>query len=1045
MWYSSRVGSSQTRTNGFSRRSRCWQAGALAVGALLVLTMAEPVLAQQPVGGVVIDAVTQRPLPGAQVAVEGTQLGALADNQGRFMISNVPGDEVSVRVQLIGYRAARQTVAPGRTDLRFELTETALALDEIVVTGTAGGQARRAIGNAVGRLAAADIQEIAPAAQVHQMLSAQIPGVRIMNTGGEVGAGGVARIRGASSLSLAATPLIYIDGVRVLGADNMSSSFGFAAQRQPSRMNDLSPEDIETIEVIKGPAAATLYGTEASNGVIHIITKKGAMGTPRVNARVSQGATWIPDPYNTFPSVFYRCTGVSQAAGVHPLLQCTPGEITEANILALDRDVHGNEWFQRGHNQGYGADVGGGTQEVSYYGSVDWDRNEGALPYNWSNRLTGRASLGYRPSEAFNIDFNVGTIRSRTQSASAQQPLSTAIIWGCPGGGCEAGSGLPGALDGPFRGYIAYLPEAYENDIEGFQDLDRTTIGVSVDHSALGWFNQRLTVGGDFGNIRNSDLYRATGNIGNTQPQGRKRVANINTSYTSFDYRGSATFEPTTDLQFVTSGGFQYYRRQEEISTAEGSNFPLEALETISSGAVRFATGNFVENSTVGVYIQEQLGWRDRLFITGAIRADDNSAFGENFEFVTYPKLSTSWVLSEEPFLQNVRGLNSLRVRSAWGRAGQQPDVFDALRTYQPVIGPSGQGVVTPQNIGNPDLRPEVSGEWEVGLDAGILDERIALEFTVFNQNTRDALVRVPALPSLGFPGVQFQNLGALTNRGWEMALQTQVYRGRTAGLDLNFTLSATKSEVTDLGGQPPIVQSAALGQYHVEGFPLASIFHKRVVSADLAEVGGRNVAVNVMCEGGERVQGTNLSRGGGAPIACAEAPNVYWGQPLPEWEGSFAANLTLFGNVRVYGLVDFIRGRTIINNDVAAVHRTFLNSRAILERTDPILLGYEALGGEGILPTGILSGDFAKLRNVAVSYNVPTHFTERLGASRLSLTASGENLATLWQADREAFGHPVMDPERQYQTGTTPGLNAFFQEGWPQLRRFTTTVRVSF
>ncbi len=1030
---------------------------ALLASVLLLLGQAAPAHAQRLVGGTVVDASTGRPIAGAQVAVQGTQLGSLTDNRGRFLVLNVPGERVTLRVVMIGYRDLTVTVEVGRGDLVLEMNETAIALDEIVVTGVAGAQQARAIGNAVSKLRAADVEVIAPAIDIQKMVSARVPGVRIMNTGGEVGTGGVMRIRGSSSLTLPPTPLVYVDGVRVNGVDNSAAlgGVGFDFAQQPSRINDFNPEDIESIEIIKGPAAATLYGTEASNGVIQIITKRGRRGAPRVTLTLKQGANWLPDPEGTFPPVYYKCSGVSATAkppegavnpGAFEKYKCNPGEVTEFNVLKYDREVFGNQWFRTGNVQSFGAELSGGSEFVTYFVSADRDRDEGYVPNNWKTRLSGRANLTYTPNDKIKFDFSLGGIRSKAESPSAQQPLPTAIIWACPAPGCEAGSGAPNAIDGPYRGYIAYLPEVYEDEIEGFQDVDRSTFSLRATHTPFKWFEHRITVGGDFTNTRNSELYRATGSRGNFVNWGRKWIVNLRTSYLSLDYGANASYSPFEDLKLTTSAGIQYYRRKEESTQSVGETFPVSALETVSSGSVRRGEEDFLENKTFGVYVQEQLAWRDRLFLTGALRGDDNSAFGKNFDFVLYPKFSASWVVSEEPFLSDVEWLSTLKLRTAWGQAGQQPDVFDALRTYEPVVGPGGAAVLTPENIGNPDLKPEVGEELEVGFDASFLDDRVGLEFTYYNQKTKDALVRVPALPSRGFPGFQMQNLGEVKNSGIELLVNANVWRSENAALDLTLTLSSTRNEVVSLGGQPPVVQSATMGQYHVEGFPLGSIFKKRVVSADLVEKGGRTVATNVMCEGGELVPGTNFSRGGGTPVPCDQAPEVYWGQPIPQWEGGVSATLTLFRNLQLYALVDWIGGLTMISGDIAAAHRFFLNTRAILERKDPILLGYEALGGSGLWQTGIIDADFAKLRTVSATYTLPRPWAERIGASRISVTTSMDNVATLWVAQESVFGHRQMDPERANQVGgATPGMNAYNQEGWPMLRRFLTTLRITF
>lgn len=1039
---------SELRNGGLARR--------LVPTVLAAVTLATfapppaPVSAQSAITGTVVDASSRRPLVGAQVVIEGTEQAALTDNRGRFLIVNPPAATLALRVVMIGYRDATVEASVSET-VTIELVETAISLDEIVVTGVVGEQEARAIGNSLGKVDVSRLEEVAPAMDVQRMISATVPGVRVSLSGGEIGSGGTTRIRGVASLSLGAQPLLYVDGVRVNGQESSSAfgSTGFRGNSQPARISDFNPDEIEDIQIIKGPAAATLYGTEASNGVINIITKKGRTGAPRINVTVKQGANFYPDVYNLFPEAYYMCNGVSATVDVDERLRCTPGEVTPVNILKIDRDIYGNEWFQAGHAQSYGADVTGGTQQIAYFVSADWDRDEGAVAYNWRNRMSGRANLTYTPGESLRMRFGLGSVRSRAQSSSAQQPLPTAIIWACPSPGCEAGDeSAPSRLDGPYRGYIAYLPEAYENEIEGFQNVDRTTFTLEVNHEPFQWLNHRVITGGDFTGISNSELYRATGNIGQFTPWGRKTVINLNTSYFSLDYQANAGWNPLNGMDLTTSGGVQYYQRRESSTLAHGERFPVEALETVSSGSEKQADEDFLENKTFGAFFQQQLGLSDRLFLTGAVRGDDNSAFGEDFDFVVYPKLSASYVISDEPFFRNTFGfVNTMKLRTAWGKAGKQPDVFDAIRTYEPTVGPDAASVLTPENIGNPDLRPEVGTEIELGFDMGLLNDQVAIEFTYFSQTTRDALVRVPVIPSAGFPGVQFRNIGEVANRGVEVGINGSVFRSDKLTVNLGATYSTLSNEVTSLGGQPPITQSSSSlnRQFHVEGFPLGSMFYRRVISADLDNSSGRNVAVNVMCEGGETVGGSNYSWGGGAAVPCSAAPEVYWGQPIPTREGGVYADVRIGSSLSLYALVDYVGGHHLSLGDVSAQHRFFLNSKAILERKDPILLGYEALGSQGLAQSGVVPGDFIKLRNVSASYSLPADMAEQMRASRVTVTASVENFWTIWQRAKDSFGHPIMDIERAGQGPGQFGLNGYVQEGWPQLTRFLTTLRFTF
>jgi TonB-linked SusC/RagA family outer membrane protein len=1028
-----------------------------ALATCVLVPVPRPVAAQQAVGGVVVDATNNRPLVGAQVIVQGTQTGTLTDNRGRFLLPGLTGQSVELRVIMLGYRELTQVVALGRTDLRLALSQMAISLNELVVTGTPQQQTKRALGNSLGKADIANLTQVAPLPDVQQLIST-VPGVRVQLAGGDVGSGGNTRIRGSSSMTLTSEPLIYIDGVRVNGAaaDNGTAtglpSVGIDSRYPPSRINDINPDEIESIEIIKGPAAATLYGTEASNGVINIITKRGKRGAPTVSFNLRQGENWLPNPENLFQHSYYKSS---------------TGQIVDANVLNHDRtvgfpvsyygdcpkpykqygDMCKGSPFSTGLPWAAEASVSGGTGTLGYYFFGGWDRDQGAVDYNWKNRLSGRANLTYTPSEKLSVDLGLSYERSRLRSGGAQQPVTTAILWSCPSPGCEPGKNLPNGLDGPMRGYLAYLPEVYENNVQGYEDLNRNTLTATFKHQPWSWFTHRLTVGGDFTDQQLSDLWKKISTLGSLYPAGRRDIEVNATSYASADYAASATAKVSSALSFQTSVGFQYYRKAIESTYAHGETFPLGTLETISSAALRTSQENFLENKTVGLYGQEQLTWKNRLYLTAALRGDDNSAFGKRYKAAYYPKFSGSWVLSDEPFFKSVPAVNSLKLRAAWGEAGQQPDAFAALRTYVPETGAGGTPTLTPQNLGNPNLKPEVGQELEAGVDAAFFDERLGIEFTWYNKKTKDAIVQVPALPSLGFPGVQYLNAGEVDNRGVEIGLTADVFRATDASFRLGFKFSHNRNEVVSLGGTTSaLVLNATYGQYHVPGFPLGSIFQRRIVSAQLDTTGPVPTAVNMMCEGGTKIPGTNFSKGGGAPVPCAQAPAVYWGNPLPSWDGAVTGTLTLWRDLELFALVDFLGGNTILSGDIRASLMSFRNQKSILERKDPILLGYDVLDTRR--QPGIVKGGFAKLREVSATYTLPQSWVRRTGASRASVTLSAQNFWTIWVAQRSDFGVKLTDPEIRNSAGAGAdpgGLLGYNQEGFPQLHRILTTLRVTF
>jgi TonB-dependent SusC/RagA subfamily outer membrane receptor len=293
---------------------------------------AAPISAQNQIGGTVVDANTNQPLAGVQISIAGTTQGGLSQNDGRFLLLNVPQPTVTIEAVMLGYRTWSEDVQRGTLDLVIRMEQRAVELDAIIVTGTAGEQQARALGTTVGTVRTGQLVQVAPGSNVESLLSGAVPGVNVGMGGGEIGGGANIRIRGASSVTLSSQPLVYVDGVRVNGnnADVGGGIGGVGIDNSvpPSRLNDFNPEDIESIEIIKGPAAATLFGTEASNGVINIITRRGQRGDPQFTLTVSQGGNWLPDPEEYFPETYFVCQGTSGA--------CTPGEVTPFNVLRED-------------------------------------------------------------------------------------------------------------------------------------------------------------------------------------------------------------------------------------------------------------------------------------------------------------------------------------------------------------------------------------------------------------------------------------------------------------------------------------------------------------------------------------------------------------------------------------------------------------------------------------------------------------------------------------------------------------------------------------
>jgi len=968
----------------------------------LVARMLEP---EQPryINGVVTDE-RGRLIAGANVTIAASRSQAATDAAGRFRLET-PSGEVTLRITAIGYRPMTRVIGPAEVEVRLILAEAPVSLDELVVTGTPGATEKRAIGNAVSTIAAAKVAEVAPVSTVAQLISGRAAGALVQLANGTIGSGARIKLRGSASLGLSDQPLIYVDGVRV---DNKVASgpFSDGFVGNISRLNDFNPADIESVEIIKGPAAATLYGTEAANGVIQIITKRGSRGAgSQWQLGVRQGGIWFQNPGDRFDPV-YGTDPSGRPFAVNPYQ------------LALDQ---GERPFRTGHLQGYEGSVSGGGNKMQYYLGGGFDKDQGIEPTNGVRLYRGRLNLGLALTEKVDINTNLAYV-----SNSATMPAG-----GFFGGSLFALTLVrPDLIPTPRRGWIFGSPREWQRAFEFSQGVNRLTTSVQLIHRPLSWLNHRLNFGLDQLTEDNAaiwekmppDLILA---FGSGLGAGAQFFDSRRATNTTIDWGASATAALTKTLQSVTSVGLQYFRKTEKTFIGFGQGFPAAGLSSLSAAQIRDAGETFLANATVGLYLQEQLGINGRLFFTGAIRGDDNSAFGKNFKAAYYPKASATWVISEEPFWK-AGLLSTLRLRAAYGHSGQQPQAFDALRTFRPVAGGGGVPGITPSSIGNADLKPERGTEIEVGFDAGLFEDRAGLQFTVYRKKTTDAILQRAVRPSLGFPGSQFVNVGEVTNRGVEVLLNGRAVEGRAIDVDLVVNVGANDNKVVQVGNAQGFVPVAFTGfpvsnQRHQDGYPIAAYFDKRVVSATFDPQ--TKLAENILCDNGT-----------GGAVDCAIAPAVYLGRSVPTWFGSVSPTVTVFDRLRLYALVDFQAGYKRVDSE----HVNSCSLGTCPEIFFPAQFDLNKVAAQQIFlytDFALENAGFARLRELSASYTLPESWVRPVGGKSALLTVIARNLKT-WTS------FPGLDPEAFIVSEQFSGDNS---QAMPQLASIAARFVVTF
>ena len=1011
----------------------------LVLGGLVAGVGAVARAQQGTVAGRVTDQASGQPLVGARITIVGTSLVTSSRAEGRYQIPNVPPGQVTVRASLIGYAAASRSTTVGRGDtatVDLMLVLSPYSLDEVVVTAT-GEQTKKQIGNVINTIRADTLVMTRPIDNMNDLINAKAPGVEVL-AGNLTGAGARVRIRGTNSLSLNNEPLYIIDGVRMTSGNraDAASTIGIGGTN-PSRVDDINPEEIETIDVIKGPSAAALYGTAASTGVIVISTKHGQPGPARWTVYGEQG--FIGD-YNDYP-VAYRAwrttpTASTPANGVQCLLTqvaartCTQDSITSYNLF--DDPVSSPNGT--GYRNQYGVQVSGGTDASRYFVSGEWENEVSQLkmppfavdsllkirpitevPFeqlrpNARRRVSLRVNADVRANPRLDLSLASGFTTS-TQRLPQTDNNTTGLLsngLGGPGFGYNVLSSNGNRL----YGYRTFTPAEFFSETVT-QDINRFIGSGTANWRPTSWLAVRLTGGLDFTSRRDTDLCRRSECVDFAET--KKGFKFDNRSYL-FNYTADATATATFPLSPVlssrTSGGVQYLKDVLDRNGASGEDL-APGSTTISSGVIPNSRDTTDITKTVGAYVEQQFGYRDRLFVTGALRVDDNSAFGVNFKAVYYPKVSISYVISEEPYFPKWSWINSVRLRGAIGASGVQPGTTDALRFFEPrrtsVDNADTPGIIF-SALGNPNLKPERAREYEIGSEAVLFDRRLSVDLTYYNKRTKDALIARTLPPSAGVSVTRFENLGAVVNRGLEALVNARVVDHRAFAWDLSINAGYNTNFIADMGVDPvtgkPIPPIIGTTTQQRVGYPINAWFQRPYTFQDLD--GNGIITAN--------------------EITVADSAQ-FVGYPNPRWEMTYTSGFDLFDRrLRLNFLFDHKSGYYQLNGTERIRCESRLNCRGEIDPTAPL---WEQARSVALRETPsrtqwgfIEKATFIRLREASATYELPQRWAQAFRASRASLTVAGRNL---WKAT----GWSGMDPEANYFE-TATGVVSNFQTAPP-------------
>ena len=774
------------------------------------------------------------PVIGANIVVEGTTNGTITDLDGNFSLQ-VP-EKAELRISYIGYLDQRVKIGNNST-LHIILKEDTQALDEVIVVGY-GTMKKSDLTGSVSSIKVDELKE-GIGTSVDQMLFGKSAGVNVIQNSGEPGGGFSINIRGASSINAGVEPLYVIDGVPIDNSRAVESGsiVGFNSNRTPRNpMSTINPADIESLEILKDASATAIYGSRGANGVVLITTKSGKTGKQQVSY---SGSVSISSPAKKLDLL--------NAADYKRVLNAIIDEGGESDIYRVGDIANnglGTDWQdevtkKNAISHEHQLSFTGGNEKTFYYASLNYANQDGIVKNTSFERWGARLNLKSNINSRLTINFNV--------SGSYVKDHFVANGYGvnAEAGVLYAAYNYDPTLavkdeDGNYiRSTILSVdnPVAIQEGMKSHSDTYRILASAYGEYRIIDGLTAKLSLGTDFVNENRKNFISSLtqygedyGGIGSNQ----------NSEKSNYIIEGTLNYIKTLNEKHSIGGlfGMSYQRFINTGMNSRAADYPDESLGADNLGLGNqetFRITNSVTGNRLASYISRvNYGFDDKYLATVTFRADGSSRFGANHRFGYFPSAALAWKVSNESFLKSINAITLLKMRLSWGRTGNQEiGNYPALSTYS--TGNSAiwnDQIITgtkPSKIPNPDLKWETTDQYNIGFDYGFFNNRVNGSIDYFWKKTTDMLLELPIPESTGYSN-QLTNIGRIDNRGFELSLNTINIDTPDFGWTSNFTFSAMKNEVKDLGGIDEIVIGA--GYTHVDqvvirrpGVPLNSYY----------------------------------------------------------------------------------------------------------------------------------------------------------------------------------------------------------------------------
>ncbi len=981
------------------------------------------------------------PIPSASVIVKGSKKGTNTGKDGSFSLS-VTASAKALVISSIGY-AVQEIAIDGKNELSVQLaTEDANALQDVVVVGY-GTQKRKDLTGAIFKLKDSTLENI-PLQGPDQALRGKVPGVTVTQSSGTPGSSISVIIRGTGTISTSNQPLYVVDGV-ILNTGNYSQ-LGVGGQVL-NALADINPNDIESYEVLKDAAAAAIYGARGANGVILITTKRGANQKTKINFDASYGTQgpWKKIPTLTGPQYVsliqeeVKNYGIAAGYGNNII----PSDFGFQGLDTLPSTYPTTNWqnliFRNAPLYNYQLSLAGGNDKTKFYISSNYSGQNGIIIGSDYKRYGARINIDNNVSAKFKISGGLGVTHSIQDRIDNDNNiygvLSTAVL--------SASYYKPYNPDGTY----AHDPNLgiLENPIAAGKlrynqaKTDRVIGNLAGEYFFLPSLSLRIQGSVDYVAFNEAQFLPSTTVEGASGPNGIGRE-----SYSkdlNLLNENILTFKQSFGEHHVTATAVASYQTDNfESIYGEGKNFPGNGIQRLSAASTKSAlTSDGNAEGLIGYLLRINYDYQGKYFLSGSVRRDASSALGSLFRWGTFPAISGAWRISEEDFLKNNKIISDLKLRASYGKLGNTNGLgyyaskaLVGVGANYVVNGSSNVPGLAPSQIGNDSLKWETLKQTDVGLEIGVLNNRIQLTVDWYNKITNDLLLARPLVGSSGFTSVN-QNIGEIQNKGIEFGLTTTNFSTKDFVWTTSFNISFNKNLVKKISGSPFPDGFASWVQ---AGYPIGSFYGYKTVGIFQTQAQVNKAPTQNQFTAPGDIQFKDINGDG----VIDSKDQMVLGNANPKFSGGLTNTLSYKG-IEFSFFFQFVSGNKIFNfnNEFAeGMNSLFgqygaVNNRWTTTHTNtniPRAILADPANNTRTSDRYLEDGSYLRLKNIILAYSLPRALISGLKINSLKFFIQAQNLIT-WTK------YSGFDPEVSTFsiTNTAPGTDFLT---YPQARSFT-------